>query len=74
MMDKLKRGTKAWANRQRVHAHNSLIGSACMIKASCNRVIRASSTSEVSRKLAWDIKDLAIRLETSLRNNRIDPR
>lgn len=73
MTDRLKAGSKAWYKRQERHRHNGLIGSAAMIKAHCNQVITARTTHESSKKLAWEIKELAIRLEESLRNNRIDP-
>lgn len=73
MTDKHKHGTAGWDKRQRVHRHNGFTGSAKMMQAQLNAIIRADSTSERTKYLARIILEDYLELLLESLKERIDP-
>lgn len=71
MTDKLKSSSKAWIARQARWRHNGFIGSAKMMQAQCNAIIKSPTTTTDTKNLAAEIKLWAGTLALKLKE-RID--
>lgn len=59
--------TVGWAKRQAVWRHNSFIGSAAMMKAQCQSILKSETATIESKELADQIYGLAVKLRISLK-------
>ena len=70
MVDKLKSGTKAWAERQRRHKHNSFHGHVKMAQANMQSILLSQTATDESKDLARDLYAVAADLGHSLKKRR----
>lgn len=72
MTDKLKGGTKAWHQRQRVWRHNAFSGSARMMEMQLLSIVNSDSVSSGTKHIANKILVIIPLLKEGLKT-RIDP-
>lgn len=72
MTDRLKVGTKAWHQRQRVWRHNAFSGSARMMQMQLQSILDSDSTTSETKFIAGQMLTKAEDLAKSLKT-RIDP-